>query len=399
MRVLFLSPRQCWPTTTGARLREFHLARQVAREAELTTLAFSDESMTEVLGFCREVIVVPPPERYTAWKLLRGIAGRYPVPVLNYTTDAMRDALGRLLARTKFDIVQIEGTPMAGYAEMISRSGNLPRVVYDWHNIESELMRRFAAQCTGAKRIYANLTAARLEALEARMLRETVRHLVCSQREKQRLLVSAPNATIDVIENGVDCDYFAGSPAPEKRDSLLFVGSMNYHANIEAAVDFVRDVWPLVRARFPELRLKLVGSNPASAVSALASEPGIEITGTVPDIRPYYARALAAIVPLKTGGGTRLKILEALAAGVPVISTNAGAEGLALTPGEHLLIAETNDDWLAAIHCTSDPGAAAALSAAGFQRVRERYDWSIQGACLLAAYRELLETGNEGRGR
>jgi len=354
-------------------------------------LAFSDEPMTEALPFCREVVVVPPPERYTAWKLLRGIAGRDPVPVLNYTTDAMRDALAQLLARTAFDIVQIEGTPMAGYAGTIARGANPPAVVYDWHNIESELMRRFAAQASFAKRIYAKLTAERLEALEGRMLAGRAGHVVCSEREKRRLLTIAPDAMVEIVENGVDCDFFARAAARERRDGVVFVGSMDYHANVEAAIDFAREVWPWVRTQFPELRLKLVGSNPAPAVRALASEAGIEITGTVPDIRPYYAEAVAAIVPLKTGGGTRLKILEALAAGVPVISTKAGAEGLALTVGEHLLIAQTKDEWLAAIRRVSDPQAAAALSAAGRKRVRERYDWSIPGARLLGTYRALME--------
>jgi sugar transferase (PEP-CTERM/EpsH1 system associated) len=390
MRVLFLSPRQCWPTTTGAKLREFHLARHVASQAELTVLAFSDQPTPEALAFCRDVIVVPPPARYTTWKLLRGILGRDPVPVLNYTSDAMREALAQLLARAPFDIVQIEGTPMAGYAGMIARGPNPPAIVYDWHNIESELMRRFAAQAPFGKRIYASLTADRLTALERRMLAGDASHIVCSDREKERLHAIAPNALIEVVENGVDCDSFSASTHPT-RDSLLFVGSMDYHANIEAAVDFAKETWPLARAGFPSLRLQLVGSNPAPLVRALASQPGIEVTGTVPDIRPYYSQALAAIVPLQTGGGTRLKILEALAAGVPVISTRAGAEGLALTPGEHLIIAESQPEWLAAIRRLSDPQAAAQFSAAGRKQVRERYDWSIPGARLLAVYGAISE--------
>ena len=390
MRVLFLSPRQCWPTTTGAKLREFHLARHVAREAELTLLAFSGQPMSEALAFCREVIVVPPPERYTSWKLLRGILGRDPVPVLNYTSDAMREALAQLLARVPFDIVQIEGTPMAGYAGMIARRLNPPAILYDWHNIESELMRRFAVQAGFAKKIYANFTADRLAALERRMLAGNAAHIVCSDREKERLQAIAPNAFVQVVENGVDCDSFSDS-TNQSRDSLVFVGSMDYHANIESAVDFAKEIWPRARVEFPNLRLKLVGSNPAPPVRALAAEPGIEVTGTVPDIGPYYSAAVAAIVPLKTGGGTRLKILEALAAGVPVISTRAGAEGLVLTPGEHLIIAETRDEWLGAIRRVFDPQAAAALSAAGRKQVRDRYDWSIPGARLLAVYRAITE--------
>jgi polysaccharide biosynthesis protein PslH len=396
MRVLFLSPRQCWPPTTGAKLREYHLARQLKTRVELTVLAFSKESMADAPPFCHDLVTVPPPEKYTVWKLIRGAVGRTPVSVLNYTTEAMRRSLADLLEPRQFDIVQIEGTQMAGYADVIQASPQAPAVVYDWHNIESELMLGYAAHAGNwSKRFYARLTADRLNLLEEAMLRTGAAHLVCSPREKEKLIGIAPEASVVVVANGVDVGHFSNpekSSVPEGgRIRLVFVGSMDYHANIEAAIHFARNVWPRIVEDFPHLRLTLVGSKPAAEVRSLASLPGVEVTGTVPDVRPYYAQSVAAIVPLGTGGGTRLKILEAMAAGVPVISTAIGAEGLDLTPGEDILLAETELEWRKAIRrVLMEAGAAEKLAINGRERVRRSYDWKIPGDILFGTYEKLL---------
>jgi sugar transferase (PEP-CTERM/EpsH1 system associated) len=400
MRVLFLSPRACWPPDTGAKLREYHLARQVAARAELTILAFSERAGTADLPFCHEYIAVPPPERYTVGKLIRGVIGTEPVSVLNYSTPPMRQALDELLRCSQFDLVQIEGIPMAGYAELISKRSNPPAVVYNWHNIESELMHRYSARASAwPPQYYSRLTAKRLEVLEKRILREGNAHLVCSEREREKLLGIAPNAFVAVVQNGVDtagfCDGEAG-PKPE-RTRLLFAGSMNYHANIEAAVDFSRNIWPAIRQEFPKLRLTLAGSHPAQSVRDLVSIPGVEVTGTIPDMRPWYAEAAIAIVPLLAGGGTRLKILEAMAAGVPVISTQLGAEGLEVTAGEDILIARTPLEWQTAVRkLLIDCGTGKRIAAKGRDLVRTRYDWSVSGRALLDVYERLVAGRSAG---
>jgi glycosyltransferase involved in cell wall biosynthesis len=144
-------------------------------------------------------------------------------------------------------------------------------------------------------------------------------------------------------------------------------------------------------SRHPDWTLSLVGSNPSPAVLALRSSPNVEVTGTVGDVRPYYRDALAAIVPLRVGGGTRLKILEAMAAGTPVISTALGAEGLAVSPGENILLTETAEQWVAALEAVSSDGALRSrLAGAGHALVRERYDWGIIGSELVATYRRWL---------
>jgi glycosyltransferase involved in cell wall biosynthesis len=168
---------------------------------------------------------------------------------------------------------------------------------------------------------------------------------------------------------------------------------MSYHANIEAAVAFTRTVWPGIRERFPEWRLTLAGLDPAPAVLALRGEANVEVTGTVEDVRPYYREAVAAIVPLRTGGGTRLKILEAMAAGVPVISTPLGAEGLAVTPGVDILIAEKDGDWLPFMTALSTQGDLwNRLAEAGRRLVTARYDWEALGQALYETYCRWLWT-------
>jgi glycosyltransferase involved in cell wall biosynthesis len=166
---------------------------------------------------------------------------------------------------------------------------------------------------------------------------------------------------------------------------------MDYHANIDGAVSFARSAWPRLREHQPDLIFTIVGKDPAPEVRELAQLPGIEVTGTVDDVRPFYREAIAAVVPLNVGGGSRLKILEAMAAGVPVISTTLGAEGLDVQHDENILIADTNEEIVAAITSVIENEAQRhRLSVAGRALVSRRYDWSSLGASLFSVYDALL---------
>jgi polysaccharide biosynthesis protein PslH len=389
MRILFLSPRQCWPASSGAKLREYHFVRALGRRAELTHLFFAQPgaaaSTTDSLPCCR-IIPVTQPRMYTPAKIVRGLVGAWPLPILNYTSEEMQRSVARLLQEQHFDLVHLESIHMAAYAQLVARAAPM---VYNWHNIESEAMRRYGSIVASLpKKAYACWTARRLAILEKSILKQAFGHLVCSAREQTELLRITPQARIAVIENGVDTSFFAGggSPAHASRNRLVFVGSMSYHANIAAATYFARRLWPDIRARFPRWRLTIVGSDPAPAVAALRHTPGVEVTGTVPDVRPYYRDAVAAVVPLRAGSGTRLKILEAMAAGVPVVSTTLGAEGLAVSPDKHILIADRDKDWLPALAALSNDDRRGAMIAASLQLVRARYDWEVLGDALFATY-------------
>ena len=204
-------------------------------------------------------------------------------------------------------------------------------------------------------------------------------------------------ARIAVVENGVDVQYFAPlknqpETAVETPLRIVFTGKMDYYPNVDAMTWFARGIWLAIRARIPSIRLSIVGSDPAPEVTALREIPGVEVTGTVDDLRPYYRGALAAIVPLRTGGGTRLKILEAMAARVPVVSTQAGAEGLNVTPGRDILIAGLDAPaWVEQLVQLADsPAERTRLASAAFDLVASRHDWPLLGESLWSAYDDWL---------
>ncbi len=392
MRILFISPRQCWPARSGARLREYHFVRALALRGDLTYLYFADPADPPVtkneLPFCHDVVAVPKPGSYGTAQLIQGLIGRWPLPILNYTSPQMSAAVERLASAGGYDLIHLDSIHMIRYGQLPALGG--AKIVYNWHNIESEAMRRFGATVPSLpRRWYAGLTATKLAALESGMLRDAFGHVVCSERERDQLHGSAPAARIQVVENGVDTQYFAAAKesAPPAQQ-IVFVGTMDYYPNVEAATSFASRIWPRVRKKLPEMRLMIVGANPTPAVSALGAIPGVTVTGTVPDVRPYYREALAAIVPLRTGGGTRLKILEAMAAGVPVVSTVLGAEGLAVAPGRDILIADADDaqPWIDHLNALTQIPTREDQIRAALDLVRTRYDWEIVGQTLNDTY-------------
>ncbi|HEY1760883.1 MAG TPA: glycosyltransferase [Bryobacteraceae bacterium] len=397
-RILFISPRQCWPVLSGAKLREYHFLRALARGFRITYVYFAESllqerpaSIVEHLPFCEEVVGVPKPPTYGAWNLMRGAVGKWPLPVVNYTSAEMAAALSAL--KGSFDLVHLDSIHMTRYTG--SLAGVAKPVVYNWHNIESEAMRRHgAAVASKPKRLYAGLTARKLEGLEAEILGSAFGHVVCSEREREQLLRIAPGARIVTVENGVDTGHFEGAGGLEgPRRRIVFVGKMDYYPNIEAAKHFVERIWPGVTKRLPRTTLTIAGSDPVEAVKALGQVAGVTVTGTVPDLRPYYNDALAAIVPLRTGGGTRLKILEAMAAGVPVISTRLGAEGLSVEPGGDILFADVDapEEWAAHLErLSNDTEVGASIAARALELVKTRYDWDIVGERLRTTYAEWL---------
>jgi len=395
MRVLQFAPRVCWPLDTGAKLRNYHLARVLAHRARVSLLSFVDQEQSQVHldDVYEQVITVPRDSAYTFAKVVRGVLGQTPLPVLNYTTNSMKRALQSVLREKDFDVIQIESIHLISYLPII-RAACRARVVCDWHNIESELMRRYSErEPSRLRRAYASRTARLMSEFEKRALREFDAHVVVSQRDEQRLLDLNSDARIFVIENGVDTDFYSDLEARDEslRHRIVFVGSMDYHANIDGAVNFAREVWSHLRERRPDLVFTIVGKDPAPEVRELAQLPGIEVTGSVDDVRPFYRAAIAAVVPLKVGGGSRLKILEAMAAGVPVVSTTLGAEGLDVQHDENILIADTKEQLVEAIiSLVENKARRNDLVVAGRALVSRRYDWSSLGASLFRAYEELL---------
>ncbi len=402
MRVLYFSPRICWPTISGAHLRDFYFAQHLARNAQLTYVGLVNddaraqaEQLRDKLGNGAEVIALRRDQSYKPANILRGLIGPTPLNVLNFTSAAVAAELERLLQERSFDVAQIESMHLIAYARRMRQIAPCTRLILDWHNIESEILSRYAENDRNPLRSwYAKRTSALSHNIETELLRICAAHTVCSEREREVLLARVPEARIAVVGNGVDCAFFDEAAAENStRQDVLFMGRMDYHANIDAALYFVREVWPLVRARRPELQLTIVGAQPPKAILALRGT-GITVTGTVPDVRPFYRSALVSVVPLRVGGGTRLKVLEAMAAGTPVISTTLGAEGLASTHGQDILIADSPRAMADAImSLRAESSLWQDLVANGRSLVREKYDWAVVGDVLWRLHAEQVGKG------
>jgi glycosyltransferase involved in cell wall biosynthesis len=251
-----------------------------------------------------------------------------------------------------------------------------------------------------AKKIAAKRTAKLIERAEDRLLDTCAMHTVTSERERQKLLASRPSANISVIPNGVDTTYYNAEKIAEAnyrsgysdtKPTILFVGYMDYHANIDAVTWFSHVTWPEIARNHPGLQFTIVGRDPAPEVLALRSDR-IHVTGTVEDVRPFYASAVAAVVPLRSGSGTRLKILEAMAAGVPVVSTRVGAEGIDAEDGVHILLADSGSEIALAIsRIVSSAELRNRLTAAARALVATRYDWSVIGERLYRIHHGLTQ--------
>ena len=403
-KVLQLASANIASPTTGSQLRNYYLARELAKVMDVTHIGFGEpgEMARQTEAEDRIRVVLAPKERaYTIAKLARGALGRTPVTLLNFRSAAMAAALAKELTAAHYDSVLIEGIEMVSYLPAIKAAKNDARhVVLDWHNIESEVVARHSLNAaTLLHRLYMQRTTTQLKRVENEVLDGCDFHLVTSDRERDDLLSRRPSAKVIVVENGVDARRFTedlsrlddGKSWTERR-RILFVGSMDYSANADAVEYFAEQIWPRIHQTFPELVFTIVGRNPPERVRGLGSRPGIEVTGTVADVRPSYLEALAAVVPLRVGGGTRLKILEAMAAGVPVVSTSLGAEGLRVEPETHFLLAETPIDFAAQIgRLSEDFGLWRRLSSLGRKLVETSYGWNITAGRLAEEYCSFLQ--------
>lgn len=431
MRILHFVPKDCFPVNTGAKLRNYYFARELAAKAKVTYLAFADnqkaenkplnsneEPLAPLESFCEKVSLVPHENSYSVSKIIRGLVGRFPLTVLNYTTEAMAETLRQTLAENDFDIIHVESLLLAAYLPIIRAAKNRPLVVCDWHNIDSEVMQRYSKHAPSlARKVYAAGTGKRLQVLEKKALSGFDGHFVVSERDQKKLLEISPDSRIFVADNGVDCNFYsdesieqayltwaqkkhsdnalkssipADSMPSTERYRLLFVGSMDYHANVDAVEKFVKESWQAIFAQNPQITFTVVGRNPSPEILALANIPGIEITGTVEDVRPFYREAFAAIVPLRIGGGSRLKILEAMAAGVPVISTRLGAEGIEVSNNVNLMLAESNEDFRQAVsQLYKNKELSQKITGNARAFMNQRYDWSAIGRSLFNSYKLL----------
>jgi polysaccharide biosynthesis protein PslH len=400
MKLLFLTGTLPYPPTDGWKIRVFALLRALAQHHQVSVVSFM-RPIDDALAAQRlrehgiALHVIPRDPRYAPTKLLQGLISPTAFPILNYRDERMAQLVRQVLRSDTFDLVQIESIHMAQYCV-----GLLQPTILDLHNIESLLMRRYARQETNPlKRAYAEVTWRKLAAYERDTCGVFSHCLTCSDEERVLLQTRCGVDRVSVIPNGVDVDAYAAQDAgfpngavPPPGDRIVFVGRMDYHANVEGVRWFCRDVWPRIRAHRPGALFQIVGGYPVPAISRLVRAGEIEVTGFVTDVRPYVKHASVVVVPLRVGGGTRLKILEALAMSKPLVSTTVGAEGIEAVPDRDLVIADRPEEFAdEVVSLLRFAERRQALGSAGYRLVQNQYNWARIVKDLEKIYEQCLE--------
>jgi len=407
MRILWLKADLLLPLDKGGRLRTWHLMRRLRRRHEITYLSFArpDEPADHINGMhevAERVLTVPrsdPPKG--SLRFYAGAAARLfdplPYAVGKYRSRAYRRKAAELMAERAFDLVVCDFLP-----PVVNLTWPLPcPSVLFTHNVEANIWRRHAeTQTQAVGRALYSAQHRRMLAFEERALRLVDGVLAVSDADRRTLgwlYQGAVRRPIRVVPTGVDTDFFTPSESRSASKSLVFTGSMDWLPNEDAMTYFCRDILPLIRAKEPDVTLSIVGRAPTAAVRRLASDHGITVTGRVDDVRPHMQDATVYIVPLRIGGGTRLKIFEAMAAGKAIVSTTIGAEGLPVRDGEHVLLADSPPAFTAAvIDLLRNGERRRRIERAARALVVERYDWSSAATELDDALTQFARTRPHG---
>lgn len=396
MKILWLNAGLLLPLDKGGKLRTWHVMRHLAARHDITYLSFADATQTEadragMRNVCSRLETVPrtDPAKGT-WRFYAD-AARYvvdPVPyaVAKYRSAAYRARLEGLLARERFDAVVCDFLP-----PVVSLPDRLPcpSIVFT-HNVEAEIWRRHAEQATNpATRYLLTQQWRRMLRFEAAALARFDLTLAVSDADRrtfERLYPRSLNGPLHVVQTGVETDFFTPAAAPAERTHMVFTGSMDWLPNEDGMLYFCREILPRIRQSEPDATLSIIGRAPTPAVRKLAEIPGVDVTGRVDDVRPHIARGAVYIVPLRIGGGTRLKIFEAMAMAKAVVSTTVGAEGLPVTNGRDIELADEPARFAhGVVRLMRDAAARQAIETAARQLVVERYDWSAVAQDFEAA--------------
>jgi glycosyltransferase involved in cell wall biosynthesis len=397
LRVLHLTPElPLWPGGTGGATRQFHLLRRlvelghdvcVAAPASLDQVTRIDD--LEAAGL-RTVISRRPASRWTeSVSALAGDPALVPRgltrPVLAWQVSVFWHRLRPMVlheaAELRPDVVSVEHDHAAPWIRDLP---GRPPAVLTLQNVGWDYYRSRSAAAREPLKWALALEARRFRRFDVRYVRDYDTLVAVSDGDAEALrFLGRP---VEVVPNGVSTSELPAQPLPADSSGLLFTGTMAYPPNAEGILWFAREVWPRIRAVQPDVSLSVVGRDPPPAVRRLADDPGIEVTGTVPDVRPYFARATAVVAPVLSGGGTRLKLLEAWSARRAVVATTQAAAGLDFQPGRQALIEDRADSFAeAALRVLREPELRERLADEGRRLVETRYDWRLLGERFEAA--------------
>lgn len=378
MKVLVIDEEIPFPLNTGKRIRTWNLLCRLKGRHDISFLSWglgnapAEFKGIRFLGFGKDLPVLRGPVFYSALAL--NLFSPRPFSVDRHVTVEVRRMVRKLLERERFDLVHCEWTP---YVEaMRDLSTDYPTILSS-HNVEAKIWERYLRTETNPlKREYIRIQYRKFERFE-RQAALSCSHVTAVSHKDASVFHSYGCEKVTVVPNGVDEVYFHVGEHKLRPRSMVFTGSMDWRPNQDGVAHFLKNIFPLVRKRISDATVTVVGRNPPEWLSGMVREiPGVRLTGTVDDVRPFIAESALYVVPLRVGGGSRLKILEALAMNKPVLSTTIGAEGLHLNDGEHLLLRDTPQAFSdAAVEALLEPDKFTGLAERGRKRVLECYTW------------------------
>jgi glycosyltransferase involved in cell wall biosynthesis len=407
MRILLITHLMPYPPRGGCSLRNYNLIRECARNHEIHLLTFYQKAhldnpagfrshIDEMKKYCRVVKVfeIPTDGRKLAWYTLLFLNLFSPTPysAWRFHSRAMVRAVREHAANHSFDLVEIGTIALANYAKL---APDLPHLLIH-HNIESELLLRRSRNLKGIfARAFVGLQAHKLRRFEKRACRYFDHQTTVSERDRETLERISAGTAVTVIPNGVDTDYFCPAEIQTEENRLIFIGGLTWFPNLDAMLYLIRDMWHLIRRKVPEVSMDLIGRMPPPEILDFSSaNPSFKVHGFVDDVRHILSRAAVYVVPIRVGGGTRLKILDAMAMGKAIVSTSIGCEGIEVTDGKDILIADTPEDFAErTAELLRNSGLREQLGRNARQTAESIYSWKKIAPMLERLYEELARRG------
>lgn len=402
MRILLLTPYPAYPPHGGGVQRMYHFIRQLSQHHDIWCLSLSPSAeasaAAQPLAQWCHLTLMPAPRRTLTQRAITTLISPLPDMALRAPSATFRTALETMLNTMQFDVVLAESIEMAQYAVHAKRFGAWAAL--DQWNAEYVLQQR-AAQ-TDAKHpkkwhgaLYSWIQWQKLARYEREVCNQLDAVYVVSHEDAASLQKIGITKPLTVIPNGVDTAHFAlHAERDHDPECLLFTGTLDFRPNVDAMTWFVHEVLPLIQRERPQAHLQIVGRAPTPAVQALAQQRGVHVVGSVPDVRPYFAQAAVYVLPMRIGGGVRLKLLEALATATPLVSTTMGADGvIGLRDREHCLLADSPSSFAhAVLHLMHERAYAVKLATTGQHLAHHAYDWASIVANLEDSWHQLDAT-------
>lgn len=399
MKILWLARTCPYPANDGEKIRIFNLIKNLENcDITLVCRTMTDEEkdgLSEIEKYCAAVYSAHIPSSNSHLERLKRALpfafSKYPISLCTVYFKAIVELLKEACRENEFDIIQVEHSSLAVYLDYVS-FGERAKKLVTLHNIDYIRNDRIIANLPiGSYKIYQMVNQMRFRDWEINSLLRFNKVVAMSQHDRRILLKDNPRLDIDVVPNGVDVGGIPHSVPDLRNPSLVFVGSMDSDANHDAAMYFIRDIFPLLKKL--NIPIYFVGRNPRKELMGLSNHTDIVVTGAVKDVMDFYKKAAVCVVPLRSGGGTRLKILEAMAAGVPVVSTSVGCEGLEVENGKHLLIADGAEEFADSIRRLLDNDLLMQnISNQARIKVEQEYDWKSIARIQGSIYDQLADS-------